>query len=485
MIMSDEHSHQVMGCGGHPVVRTPLLDRLAGEGALFANCYTPSPLCVPGRASFFTSRYVHQLGTWDNSTPYDGSVKGIAQHLSEYGHHLVSFGKWDFHPEGSYPGLQAALFGTRNKPDIMALFRESGQSRRNTEKRFRKMGVRKKISRDEQVREAAIRWLRDQRKGERPWLLYLGFTQPHFPFYVKKEFWDHYSGILKEIPRTAKEPFTSLNEPLLALRHHFRGDLADEEIVRAAHEGYYASVSELDNNVGQILSTLEEEGFADDTLVIYTSDHGEQLGHHGLWWKCCMFEESVHVPLIMKGPGVQKGMRIETLVSLVDIFPTLCQALDLPVPAGLAGQSLLDLAAGKTDSDREDFVFSEYHAHGMPVGMYMIRWHNWKYVYFVGYRPQLFDLAADPEEADDLAAMVSDTGARTEEIRNVLAECDQRLRSVCDPETVDKRAKAFQAKARRMLRLSEAGPINGVGNANLPVLHPEALPIPTGIPEDD
>ena len=306
IVMSDEHSYQVMGCSGHPVVRTPVLDRLAAEGTQFTNCYTNSPLCVPGRASFFTGRYVHQLGTWDNSTPYDGRVPGISQYLAEHGLRLSSFGKWDFHPEGSYDGLDAELFGVRKKPDIQALFRETGKTRPNTEKRFRDMGIRENLSHDEQVRDAAISWLTERKKAARPWVLYLGFTQPHFPFYVKREFWDYYRGTLQEIPSVAKEPFTSLNEPLLALRRHFRGDVADDEIIRMAHEGYYAAISELDYNVGHVLTTLEEEGLADDTLVIYTSDHGEQLGHHGLWWKCCMFEESAHVPLIMRGPGIAK-----------------------------------------------------------------------------------------------------------------------------------------------------------------------------------
>lgn len=473
IIMSDEHSHQAMGCSGHPIVKTPVLDRLAGEGTIFTNCYTPSPLCVPGRASFFTSRYVHQLGTWDNSTPYDGCVKGISHYLSEQGFSLSSFGKWDFHPEGCYEGLEAELFGVRKKPDIEALFRETGRVRPNTEKRFRDMGVRDKLSHDEQVRDAAIRWLRNHHEGEKPWVLYLGFTQPHFPFYVKKEFWDYYRGTLKETPSVAKEPFTSLNEPLSALRCHFRGDAADDEIIRMAHEGYYAAISELDDNVGRVLATLEEEGLAHDTLVIYTSDHGEQLGHHGLWWKCCMFEESVHVPLIMRGPGIKKGGEVETLVSLVDIFPTLCQALALAAPANTVGRSLWNLAVGEADVARDDFVFSEYHAHGMPVGMYMIRWRNWKYVHYVGYRPQLFDLAGDPEESCDLAGLELDNSTRGDIIREVMAECEKRLYSVCDPQAVDRRAKGFQAKLRAEFKLDE----DGAGKANLPVPHPEALHI--------
>lgn len=451
MIMSDEHSDQVMGCSGHPVAKTPAIDQLAREGTLFANCYTPCPLCVPTRASLFTSQYVNKLGTWDNATPYDGKIRGLSQYLIQHGYDMTSIGKLDFHPEGAYNGLEAIIPSFREEADIGCLFRESDQARPKTEQRFKRIGITDKTTYDDKIRDLAIQWLKDKKRTDSPWFLYVGFTNPHFPFYVRKKYWDYYDKIVKEIPEVAKEPFKSLNEPLLALRHHFRGDVADEKIIRKAHLGYYALVSQLDYNIGQILNALEEQGLTDDTLIIYTSDHGEQLGHHGLWWKCCMFEESVHIPLIMKGPAVKKGAKVDTLVSLMDIFPTICQALNIPVPKDIVGQSLMNLAYGREDIKRDDFVFSEYHAHGMPVGMYMIRWKNWKYVYYAGYKPQLFDLNKDNREINDLAEQAK----QSEEIQRVLVECERKLRTICNPEEVNERAKAFQSKMRNMLGITE------------------------------
>lgn len=451
IVMSDEHSYHAMGSSGHELVKTPVMDKLAEEGAMFTNCYTNSPLCAPARASFFTSQYVNKLGTWDNATPYDGKILGMSQQLKKYEYEMQSFGKWDFHPDSEYDGLIAQMPGNRTKPDIECLFREDGVPRVKAEERFKSIGIRETQSHDDKVRDLAVKWLKEDRPKNKPWILYVGFTDPHFPFYVKEEYWNYYNEKVKNVPKVAQEPFTSLNEPLKALRHHFRGDVADEETVRRAHAGYYASTNELDDNIGALVNTLEEQEVIDDTLIIYTSDHGEQLGHHGLWWKCCMFEESAHVPLIIKGPGIKKGIKEDTLVSLLDIFPTICDSMKVPIPSGIEGRSLKNLASGLRDIEREDFIFSEYHAHGMPVGMYMIRWENWKYVYYVGYDPQLFNLKEDPGENEDLYS----TTQCICEAKDALEQCHKRLLKICNPEEVDRRAKENQKKVKEDLCITD------------------------------
>lgn len=471
VIMSDEHSNEVMSCSGHLIVKTPNLDALAEAGTRFANCYTGSPLCVPARASFFTSQYVNKLGTWDNATPYDGKVLGMSQYLHRYGYDMTAFGKLDFHPEGFYEGLDHRLPEQREKTNVGSFFRESNRPRPNIERRFKNMGIRDAISYDETVRDAAVEWLSGKKSDDKPWILYVGFTNPHFPFWAKKEYWEYYDKTVTDIPNSAKEPFTSLNEPLMSLRRHFKGEAADEEIIRKAHVGYYAMVSEMDYNVGCVLKALKERGLEGDTLVIYTSDHGEQLGHHGLWWKCCMFEESVHVPLIIKGPKTKRSAESQTLVSLIDIFPTLCQALNIPIPANIAGCSLWDLACGRSDTICRDFVFSEYHAHGMPVGIYMVRWEQWKYVYYVGYNPQLFDLQNDKNESHDLYP----SAASSSELQYILEQCHNRLIEICDPEEVDARAKAFQAKARHELKLKDYDESDTEDEQLDTMLHPEYM----------
>jgi choline-sulfatase len=177
----------------------------------------------------------------------------------------------------------------------------------------------------------------------------------------------------------------------------------DEGHVRTAIAAYYGMVSFLDDNIGGILNTLHETGLDDETLVVYSSDHGDNLGTRTFWGKSNMYEESVGVPLILNGPGIPVGRRIATPVSLIDAYPTIVEAVGEPSTAAdqaLPGTSLLRLLDGK-NTDRT--VFSEYHAVGSLTGIFMVRFGRYKYVHYEGYRPQLFDVAADPMETRDLA----------------------------------------------------------------------------------
>ena len=190
-------------------------------------------------------------------------------------------------------------------------------------------------------------------------------------------------------------------------------------------------------------ATLEEIGLSDDTLVVYTSDHGDNLGTRTFWGKSNMYEESVGVPLILKGPGIPAGRRVATPVSLVDAYPTIIDAVGETLTAeerALPGRSLLSLLEGG-DTDRT--VFSEYHAVGSLTGIFMVRFGRYKYVHYEGYRPQLFDLAATPMETCDLAL----EGGH----ESVIAEGERRLRAICDPARVSQQA--FDDQERRILEL--------------------------------
>jgi choline-sulfatase len=211
---------------------------------------------------------------------------------------------------------------------------------------------------------------------------------------------------------------------------HFR----DENHVRIAIAAYYGMVSFLDDNVGRIVQTLDAKGLGDDTLVIYTSDHGDNLGARTFWGKSNMYDESAGVPLIMCGPGVEAGKRVTTPVSLVDIYPTICATAGIRVDSDTRpGRSLKEIANG-AESDRT--VFSEYHAVASITGIFMVRFGRYKYVHYQGHRPQLFDLDADPFETRDLALEPHQEA--------VLAEGERRLRAICDPALVTERAFADQ-----------------------------------------
>lgn len=214
----------------------------------------------------------------------------------------------------------------------------------------------------------------------------------------------------------------------------------DEVAVRRAISAYYGMVSFLDHNIGRVFAALEEAGFADDTRVIYTSDHGDNLGNRGLWGKSVMYEESVAVPMILAGPDVAEGSVVAAPVSLVDCYPTVLEAIGVPLPPedeGLPGLSLWRIAQGARS---ERAILSEYHAAGSITGTFMIRHGRWKYIHHVGYAPELFDLNADPGETRDLAGEAA--------CASVLGDCERTLQGLCDPYTVS--AMAFRDQARRI-----------------------------------
>ena len=281
-IMSDEHSFQAMRWTGNGLVSTPNLDRLAAMSVRFRNAYTSCPLCVPARASWFTGQFVNRLGTWDNSTPFDGTETGIAGHLRKSGIRTWHFGKTHFHPEGTYDFETLEMPGFLNRPDLGCYYRGQKIGRINVEKRFEEIGIRDEPDHDDKVTQLAIQWLRENKDRRDPWNLDIGYLAPHFPFYVKKENWDYFEKLIVDIPEGTKEPYTSLNEPLRHLRTYFKGECATPEVIRKILTGYCAAVRELDDRVGQILDTLEELELLRNTAVIYTSDHGEQLEYHGM-----------------------------------------------------------------------------------------------------------------------------------------------------------------------------------------------------------
>jgi len=207
--------------------------------------------------------------------------------------------------------------------------------------------------------------------------------------------------------------------------------------VRRSVAAYFGLCSYLDDNIGKILAALEASGMADDTRIIYASDHGESNGNQGLWGKCNMYEDSVGVPLIIAGAGVPEGKVVDTPVSHVDLYPTLLQGAGIEPTDDdriFPGASLFDLANG-ADPDR--IAFAEHHASSTTTAVYMVRKGAYKLIYYVGYASQLFDLENDPDERHDLAGLT--------EHRQTCEEMEALLRQIVDPEAVNARAKADQS----------------------------------------
>ncbi|MEM7378997.1 MAG: sulfatase-like hydrolase/transferase [Pseudomonadota bacterium] len=298
-------------------------------------------------------------------------------------------------------------------------------------------------------------WLQARAPGDTPWCLYVGLVAPHFPFAVPHDFFDLYPpGSLppvKQHPSTGyrRHPWVELQNALMDSESNFKD--ADERL--AALSCYYGLTSWMDHNVGQILSALDDAGLADTTTVIYSSDHGDNVGARGLWGKSNHYEESVAVPLIVAGPGTPVGT-CDTPCSLLDLSATIVDHFDAPALNDSPGESLYHLMDAAEDPERE--VFSEYHAAGAVTGAFMLRKGDWKLIHYVGFEPELFNLREDPEELTNLAP--DPAHAET------LARLDAALRAICDPEAVDALAHADQAALiashgghERALRLGAPG----------------------------
>jgi choline-sulfatase len=451
-IMSDEHSRRVLGCYDHPMIKTPNLDRLAARGVRFTDAYCNSPICVPSRASFHTGRYPHQIRFWDNAMPYDGSVPSWGHRLTQAGHRATSIGKLHFRSTEDDNGFTEEIMPLHvvdGEGDPLGLIRRPLPVRKATLKLAKDAGCGDSDYQhyDDKIATAAAQWLdeRSKDRADKPWVLFVSFVCPHFPLIARKEWYALYPE--EAVPRpalyeTAERPDHPYVAALRECQVFDKG--FDEQKLRKAIAAYFGLVSFVDHNVGRLLGVLERTGLVNETRVIYTSDHGDNLGTRGLWGKSTMYEESAGVPMILAGPEVPQGIACREVVSLIDCFPTILDCVGqqrLAADADLPGASLFDIVRGTAPRRT---VMSEYHASGSATGAFMIRKGQFKFVYYVGMPPQVFDLDADPQETRDLA--------RDEGYRGIVTDCEAALRRVVDPEAADRQAFADQAE-----RLAAAG----------------------------
>ena len=448
LIMADEHSKRVLGCYGNDRIETPNLDALAARGAMFDAAYTPCPICVPARASMQTGRYVHETGHWSNAEPYAGEPQGWGHRLRDEGHRVDSIGKLHFRStddDNGYGEEIVPMHVLGGLGDLHGLVRSPPPKRPGVRLLAEKVGKGKSAYAryDDDIFRHSQAWLRDRatRPDDLPWVLFVSFVRPHFPLIAPAELVDHY--LAKDLPLPFGRDRKPSHPVQAALRdvQNYDDFFRDDDHRRLALAAYYAMVTEIDTQVGGLVKTLEETGLASNTRIVYTSDHGDNLGNRGFWGKSTMFEDSAGIPLIIAGPDIPAGKRIGEPASLIDIYQTAIEATgneatdeehnDLP------GVSLIALANGAKPTRA---VLSEYHAVGSITGCFMLRAGNWKYIHYPGYAAQLFDLDADPLEANDLGA--SPRHART---RRLLEEA---LREMLDPDEVNQRC--FDEQAERI-----------------------------------
>jgi len=439
-VCSDQHSGRVLGANGHPIVRTPNLDRIAALGVNFRNAYTGNPVCAPGRAAMMTGRFASDVDSFCNSTPL-GRHRSWGNDLAEAGYRLLAWGKMDMSPGGIY-GFEEikTSHGHFEDPDITSLFRAPVCFRpgeRNViEGRFAD-----RRHHDAETARLAIEFLRGPDAQRQPWAIYVGLTMPHPRWVALPKYEDIYPPAAMPLP-VIPAGYLEKRHTMFTVLANFKNIQVPipEERIRRARAAYFGMVSELDERVGSIFDEIVKAGQLENTLFIYTSDHGEMLGEHGLWLKNVLLENAARVPLLVAGAGLPAGKVIETPVSHVDMVGTILEIAGLKPRPELRGHSLLGLVRGEAGS-HPGFAFSESHSEGNCTGSFMIRRGDWKYLYFTGDEPLLFNLKEDPGEFNNLAGK-PETAA-------IQKELDEQLTRLVDPDAVTERAFAAQERVLR------------------------------------
>ncbi|MEL0108191.1 MAG: sulfatase-like hydrolase/transferase [Rhodospirillaceae bacterium] len=471
VIMADEHSSKILGCYGHPQVKTPNMDSIAARGTRFSNHYTSSPICVPARAAFATGRYVSEIGYWDNAIAYDGKVPSWGHRLQEAGHHVLSIGKLHYTDDKAPTGLDEQVIPmhiANGHGDLHGLIRDDPMRREQSRGMAEKVGAAEneyhKYDRD--IAQRSADWIRTEasKHKDKPWVLFVSFICPHYPYEVPERYYNMYPPDQIPLPKQRVKPMSDHHHWWKLFENAYCIDefFEDDDHRRRAIASYYGLCTFVDDQIGMVLKAMEETGILNDTRVAYVSDHGENLGARKLWAKSNMYEEAANIPLILAGPGIPEGKVCATPTTLIDFFPTILDSAGVPLSdedRKLPGRSLLEIANAPDDPDR--IAFSEYHACGSKTASYMVRQGKYKYIHYVDYAPELYDLNADPEELTNLAEDPAHNG--------LLNEFEAKLRAIVDPEEANDRAKRDQqAKIEEVGGLEFIMKIEGISATPVP-----------------
>lgn len=463
LIMADQLAARVLPAYGHPLTRAPAIAKLARDGVVFDAAYCNSPICAPSRFSMLSGRFPSSIGAFDNASEFGASVPTLCHYLCAAGYRTILAGKMHFIGPDQLHGYEERLTtdiypadfawtpnwlaGPTDRPSGISMqgVLQAGVCVRSLQMDY-----------DDEVEFHATRRLYDlAREAERPpFFLTISFSHPHPPFTIGAEHWNRYDHASIDMPRVAPIPVERRDVHSQWLHASHRADLepVTGEDVRNARHAYYGMVDYIDDKVARLLAVLDACGLREDTVVAFTSDHGEMLGERGMWYKQSFFEGSARVPLIFNAPGRIAPRRIASPVSLVDLLPTFAD-LASATPTSWAdppdGRSLVPmLEGGPEESDRD--VICEYTDMGVCAPSRMIRRDRFKYIYTHGHPAQLFDLAADPDELDNLADDPAHAG--------VAATLRAALLSAWDPDAVHRQVLDSQ---RRRLFIKAAASASG------------------------
>lgn len=417
-VMADQLAARFLPFHGHPLVKTPALSRLAAEGVVFENCYSTSPLCSPARATVMNGLLPSRTGVYDNAAEFPSAIPTWAHYLRMEGYKTCLSGKMHFVGPDQLHGLEERLTTDIYPADFgwtpdWRLRQERIDWWYHNMTSVLQPGIAEitnQLEFDDDVAFQATRKIYDHARFDRgkPLALMVSFTHPHDPYAARKQFWDMYRDEDIDLPATPRMARADLDAHSQRLYDVSAMDdyTVTENDLRMARHGYYANISYVDSLVGKLLDTLEATDMLDNTVVVFTSDHGDFLGERGLWYKMSYLEPSAHVPMLIWSPSRYKPRRVSEPVSLADILPTLAhigQGADLKLARSVDGRSLKPLLEGAKENANAE-TWGEYLAEGAVAPMYMLRRGPWKFIHSPVDPDQLFNLKDDPEERNNLAA---------------------------------------------------------------------------------
>lgn len=441
-ICTDQQRYDALGCYGNSHIQTPTIDGLAQDGVLFEQCYVQNPVCAPSRASLLTGQYPRTHGLWGNGVPLPEHQPLFSRSMADGGYdcgmigkmHLsacfgsrtepryddgFSFYKWAHGPSHTSPENQYHRWLEQKFPELYAEAVSGGDRHRHLAVAFDKLPTEAHYTR--WASEQACEFLQAERDTSKPFFLWVNFFDPHHPFVAPQEYLDRYDpatlpdpiGVPGELDSKPEIQRLASAESYAGHAAGYASHSADEikEIIAA----YYAMVSLVDDETKRILDALNALGLDDDTLVVFTSDHGEMLGDHQLLLKGPMlYETAVRVPMILRWPNqLPAGERRTELVQLIDLCPTFLEIAGQPPLPANQGISLLSLARGDENAGTRGWALCEYrnsgHAYDPPVHMTMLRHGDHKLI--VQHGPpatsrsrtgELYNLGVDPQELRNL-----------------------------------------------------------------------------------
>ena len=415
LIQADQLAPQTLPAYGRPLTKAPHLQSLADRGIVFDNAYCNSPLCAPSRYSMLTGRYASRIGAYDNAAEFRADLPTLAHYLRASGYRTCLSGKMHFVGADQLHGYEDRLTTDVYPADYgwtpdwrdpgkrfdwwyhnMDSVTQAGPCERTNQIDF-----------DDETGFRAVRRIYDLARDNdpRPFFLTVSFTNPHDPYACPREHWDRYDPRDIDPPRVGHIPYDECDPHSRRLRRSYRMDRGEMRIedVLNARRAYYGQISYVDDKIGDLLKALGHCGLADDTIIVFTADHGDMLGERGLWYKMSFFEWSCRVPLIVTCPERFGPGRRSEPVSLVDLVPTLLDLVGAwpEEEQVLDGQSLTPWLNGSGETHQP--VIAEYMAEGAAAPCFLIREHGLKYIHSPADPPQLYDLRTDPDELVNLS----------------------------------------------------------------------------------